>query len=396
MFKKILKCYDYKFIAALVVLSLIGLIMVYSASMVTAISRYGVSGDYFYKKQKLALIAGFIIFTLAAIVPYKIYQEKAVLKILLGVAVALLILVLAFGHTAGNAQSWFKIGPIAIQPLEITKLTLIIYLAAVFANKQEYINDLKRSILPPMLVVLFICFLIILQPDYGGALLILGTVAAIVLCSGISKKSIFKISLLGVIGTLVMLAVLLVTGNMDLLFSPGRLARFTGFLHPFENQQGDGYQLVNSYVAIGNGGILGMGLGQGIQKTGYLPESHTDFIMAIIAEELGFWGVLLVLGLLFFIIFKGLKTAIKCRDPFGALLAIGISVMMAVQVFVNLGAVTGLLPITGVTLPFISFGGSSLTLLMLAAGILTNVSMFNTYTQTYKSQSVEQAYIRNV
>lgn len=370
--------------------------MVYSASMVTAISRYGVSGDYFYKKQKLALIASFIIFTLSAIVPYKIYQEKAVLKILLGVAVALLILVLAFGHTAGNAQSWFKIGPIAIQPLEITKLTLIIYLAAVFANKQEYINDLKRSILPPMLVVLFICFLIILQPDYGGALLILGTVAAIVLCSGISKKSILKISLLGVIGTLIMLAVLLVTGNMDHLFSPGRLARFTGFLHPFENQQGDGYQLVNSYVAIGNGRILGMGLGQGIQKTGYLPESHTDFIMAIIAEELGFWGVLLVLGLLFFIIFKGLKTAIKCRDPFGALLAIGISVMMAVQVFVNLGAVTGLLPITGVTLPFISFGGSSLILLMLAAGILTNVSMFNTYTQTYKSQSMEQAYIRNV
>lgn len=396
MFKKILKCYDYKFIAALIVLSLIGLIMVYSASMVTAISRYGVSGDYFYKKQKLALIAGFILFTLAAIVPYKIYQEKAVLKFLLGVAISLLILVLAFGHTAGNAQSWFKIGPIAIQPLEITKLTLIIYLAAVFANKKEYINDLKRSILPPMVVVLFICFLIILQPDYGGALLILGTVAAIVLCSGISKKSILKISLLGLIGTLVMLAVLLVTGNIDLLFSPGRLARFTGFLHPFENQQGDGYQLVNSYVAIGNGGILGMGLGQGIQKTGYLPESHTDFIMAIIAEELGFWGVLLVLGLLFFIIFKGLKTAIKCRDPFGALLAIGISVMIAVQVFVNLGAVTGLLPITGVTLPFISFGGSSLTLLMLAAGILTNVSMFNTYTQTFKSHSMEQAYIRSV
>lgn len=117
-----------------------------------------------------------------------------------------------------------------------------------------------------MVVVLFICFLIILQPDYGGALLILGTVAAIVLCSGISKKSILKISLLGLIGTLVMLTVLLVTGNMDLLFSPGRLARFTGFLHPFENQQGDGYQLVNSYVAIGNGGILGMGLGQGVQK----------------------------------------------------------------------------------------------------------------------------------
>ncbi|MCM2979049.1 FtsW/RodA/SpoVE family cell cycle protein [Priestia aryabhattai] len=391
MVKNILKSYDYKFIATLVLLSMIGLMMVYSASMVTAISRYGVSGDYFYKKQRLALIAGFILFISTAIVPYKIYQEKVILKTLLGIAFALLLLVLVFGHTAGNAQSWFKVGPIAIQPLEITKLALIIYLAAAFSNKQNYINDLKRSILPPILVVFFLCFLIILQPDYGGALLILGTVSAIVLCSGISKKSILKIILMVIISMSIVFTVLLFTGNLEFVFSPGRLARFTGFLHPFENRQGDGYQLVNSYIAIGNGGLLGMGLGKGTQKTGYLPESHTDFIMAIIAEELGFWGVLIVLGLLFFIIFKGLISAIRCQDAFGSLLAIGISVMIAVQVLVNLGAVTGLLPITGVTLPFVSFGGSSLTLLMLAAGILTNVSMFNTYTQKYKNNLMKQA-----
>jgi len=254
MFKKILKCYDYKFIVALVILSLIGLVMVYSASMVTAVTRYGVEGDYFYQKQKLALIAGFFFFCITAFIPYKIYQEKKVLKILLGTVITLLALVLVFGHTAGNAQSWLVLGPIRIQPLELTKLTIIVYLAAVFANKQEYINDLKRSIIPPIVIVFFICFLIAMQPDYGGILLILGIVAAIVLCSGISKKSMFKIALLGVAGVVVMLLVLLVTGHIATVFSPVRLARFTGFLHPFENQQGDGYQLVNSYLAIGTGG----------------------------------------------------------------------------------------------------------------------------------------------
>ncbi|MGX4607813.1 FtsW/RodA/SpoVE family cell cycle protein [Priestia sp. JNUCC 25] len=396
MFKKILKCYDYKFIVALVILSLIGLVMVYSASMVTAVTRYGVEGDYFYQKQKLALIAGFFFFCITAFIPYKIYQEKKVLKILLGTVITLLALVLVFGHTAGNAQSWLVLGPIRIQPLELTKLTIIVYLAAVFANKQEYINDLKRSIIPPIVIVFFICFLIAMQPDYGGILLILGIVAAIVLCSGISKKSMFKIALLGVVGVLVMLLVLLVTGHIATVFSPVRLARFTGFLHPFENQQGDGYQLVNSYLAIGTGGLQGQGLGQGVQKAGYLPESHTDFIMAVIAEELGFWGVLIVLGLLLFIIVKGLIIAKKCKEPFGALLAIGISVMVGVQVFVNLGAVTGILPITGVTLPFVSYGGSSLTLLMLAMGVLTNISMLNKFQEKYKNESVKQNKLKSV
>ncbi|MGE7718541.1 cell division protein FtsW [Priestia megaterium] len=396
MFKKIIRCYDYKFIAALVVLCLIGLVMVYSASMVTAISRYGVAGDYFYQKQKLALIAGFFFFCMTAFIPYKIYQEKKVLKILLVTVIVLLALVLVFGHTAGNATSWLVLGPIRVQPLELTKLTVIVYLAAVFKNKQEYINDLKRSIIPPIFIVLFICFLIAMQPDYGGILLILGIVATIVLCSGISRKSMIKIALLGIIGIVVMLFVLLITGHIATVFSPVRLARFTGFLHPFANQQGDGYQLVNSYLAIGTGGLTGQGLGQGVQKAGYLPESHTDFIMAVIAEELGFWGVLMVLGLLLFIIVKGLIIAKKCKEPFGALLAIGISVMVGIQVFVNLGAVTGILPITGVTLPFVSYGGSSLTLLMLAMGVLTNISMLNKFQEKYKNGLVKQKKLKSV
>ena len=383
MVKKILKSYDYKFIVSIVLLSLIGLVMVYSSSMVTAVSRYDVSGDYFYQKQKIALIIGYFFFLAGAFVPYKIYQTKKILKILLGVVISLLVLVLAFGHTAGNAQSWFKIGPLTVQPLEFTKLTLIVYLSAALANKQDYINDLKRSIIPPLFVVLMICFLIALQPDYGGILLILGTVLSIVLCSGISLKTILKLGLVALVGIIVILIILLVTGHIDTVFSPVRLGRFTGFMHPFANQQKDGYQLVNSYLAIGSGGISGTGLGQSIQKAGYLPESHTDFIMAIIAEELGFWGVLIVLGLLFFIIFQGLRISISCKDPFGSLVAIGISVMIGVQAFVNLGAVTGILPITGVTLPFVSYGGSSLTLLMFAVGVLANISMFNKFKKKY-------------
>lgn len=235
-----------------------------------------------------------------------------------------------------------------------------------------------------------------MQPDYGGILLILGSVASIVLCSGISKKSMLKIALLGVAGVVVMLLVLLVTGHIATVFSPVRLARFTGFLHPFENQQGDGYQLVNSYLAIRTGGLQGQGLGQGVQKAGYLPESHTDFIMAVIAEELGFWGVLIVLGLLLFIIVKDLIIAKKCKEPFGALLAIGVSVMVGIQVFVNLGAVTGILTITGVTLPFMSYGGSSLTLFMLVMGVLTNISMLNKFQEKYKNESVKQTKLKSI
>ncbi|KSU88895.1 cell division protein FtsW [Bacillus sp. VT 712] len=389
MFKKILKCYDYKFIFAIVFLCLIGLLMVYSSSMITAITRYGVSADYFYQKQKIALILGLLIFCITSFVPYKIYSNKKLLQCSLLIVIMLLVAVLIFGHTAGNAQSWFKIGPLTIQPLEVTKLVLIIYLAAVLSKKQSYINDLKRSIMPPAMIVCLICFLIALQPDYGGILLILITCGSIVVCSGIELKTILKLVLLSIIIMFIVLLILLITGNLDIIFSPVRLGRFTSFMNPFEEELGNGYQLVNSYLAISNGGILGSGLGQSIQKAGYLPESHTDFIMAVIADELGFLGVVVVLFLLFFIVFRGLKISIQCQDSFGALLAVGISVMIGIQAFVNLGAVTGILPITGVTLPFISFGGSSLVLLLGSIGVVVNISMFNRFEKKYKYKRLE-------
>ena len=167
----------------------------------------------------------------------------------------------------------------------------------------------------------------------------------------------------------------LVTGNFSSIFSENKVSRFTGFADPFGTAGGDGYQLVNSLFAIGSGGITGVGLGDSVQKYGYLPESHTDFIMAIIAEELGIFGVGFVLLTLGFIVLRGFILSAKCKDPFGSLLLIGISSMIGIQVFINVGGVTGLIPITGITLPFISYGGSSLLLLMLSMGIYQNVIM---------------------
>jgi cell division protein FtsW len=173
----------------------------------------------------------------------------------------------------------------------------------------------------------------------------------------------------------------------DDIITKERIGRINGFLKPFEYEQDDGYHLVNSYLAIGSGGVKGQGIGQSIQKLGYLPEPHTDFIMAIIAEELGVFGVLFVLFGLAYIVLKGIYIAVRCKDPFGTLLAIGISSMIAIQSFINLGGVSGLIPITGVPLPFISYGGSSLLLLSLSMGILVNISMFVRYEQKYKKKS---------
>lgn len=397
MFKKILKSQDYKLIVALVVLCLIGLVMVYSSSMITSITRYHVAPDYFYKKQMGALLLGFFFFFFTAFfVPYKIFKEKMVILLILGFSLLLLVAVLILGHTAGNAKSWIVIGPLRIQPLEFAKLAVIVYLASAFTKKQEYINQLTRAIIPPIMIVVLICFLLAAQPDYGGVLLMLGTVAALVFCSGISVKTGFKIVLLGLLSAGLMFVLLWAFGQLGEVFSPTRLGRFTGFIDPFADPGGKGYQLVNSYLAIGSGGLGGEGLGQGVQKFGYLPESHTDFIMAVIAEELGFGGVIVVLGLLFFIVLQGLLIAKRCSDPFGSLLAIGISTMIGIQTFVNLGAVSGILPITGVTLPFVSYGGSSITLLLFSAGVLANISMVDKFKKKYKQNATKPTHLESV
>lgn len=379
MLKKMLKSYDYTLIIAVILISLFGLVMVYSASMVTAVTRYGLPSDYFFQKQKISLIIAMLFFLGTMLFPYKAYSHPKILMIITLGIMGMLGFVFVFGHTAGNAQSWIRFGTRAIQPSEFAKLAVIIYLGAVYTKKQSYITQFDKGVLPPILFTAVICLLVAIQPDFGTALIIVLIAVSMIASSGIGGKNFLKLSILGVL-----LAAL--ASPLFIFYSDHILSRVKGYTEPFKNIKEDGLQLANSYIAIGSGGLKGLGLGQGIQKYGYLPEPHTDFIMAVIAEELGLFGVIFVLFLLAFIVLKGFQISRKCDEPFGSLLAIGISSMIGIQSFINLGGVTGLIPITGVPLPFISYGGSSLLLLMISMGILVNISMFINFRQKYRNK----------
>ncbi|MBO8176384.1 MAG: FtsW/RodA/SpoVE family cell cycle protein [Bacillus sp. (in: Bacteria)] len=385
MFKRIIKSYDYSLIIVYFLLCLFGLIMIYSASMVTAIQIYGKESDFFYDKQKQHLIVSFVTFAIMAFLPYKLWGSKQLSKILVFGSFLVLILVLFFGHVSNNAQSWFTFGSRSIQPAEFVKLVVIIYLSSVYARKQSYINEFNVGVIPPIVFLVGLCFFVALQPDLGTAAIIFAIGCTIIICSGMNMKNIMRLAVLSLVFLLFFSPFIYM--KKDDIITKERIGRINGFLKPFEYEQDDGYHLVNSYLAIGSGGVKGQGIGQSIQKLGYLPEPHTDFIMAIIAEELGVFGVLFVLFGLAYIVLKGIYIAVRCKDPFGTLLAIGISSMIAIQSFINLGGVSGLIPITGVPLPFISYGGSSLLLLSLSMGILVNISMFVRYEQKYKKKS---------
>ncbi|WP_050616712.1 FtsW/RodA/SpoVE family cell cycle protein [Bacillus testis] len=382
MFKKIARSYDYSLIGSIILLSLFGLVMIYSASSVIGPERYGVESDYFFQKQRIHLILGFILFAFFAFLPYKLYQTKKVLQTIFFGSVAVLALLFVIGHTSNNAQSWLKIGGMVIQPSEFIKLGMIIYLSAVYAKKQSYINNFNLAVMPPIIFLGAVCSLIVMQPDFGTALIIFLIATTVILSCGMGMKNIMK--LVGILLALGLLISPLVLIKKDSIFTDNRMGRINSFLNPFEYEKGEGYQLVNSYIAIGSGGVTGKGLGDSIQKYGYLPEPHTDFIMAIISEELGIFGVGFVLLSLGFIVMKGYRIAGKCHDPFGSLLAIGITSMIGIQSFINLGGLTGLIPITGVPLPFVSYGGSSIFLLAISMGVLVNVSMFTKYENNYK------------
>lgn len=379
--KTFLKYHDYPLIIAVMLLSLFGLVMVYSASMITAVVRFHTASDYFFQKQKWAWIIGACMFLFTAFVPYKHYARKKFLQFVFFVMPLPLIYVLLFGHTANNATSWIKLGPVNVQPAEFAKIGLIVYLSGVLANKQKKLIASPQEALFPIYYMLFICLLIFLQPDAGTMLVIVAICLTIILSSATSKWLLIKQGVL--FGIVFLLSLPFI---YDKVFTEVRKARLYSFLDPFAYAQKEGYQLINSYFAIANGGLKGLGLGQGIQKYGYLPEAHTDFIMAVIAEELGLFGVSFVLILLSFIVLRGFVIARRCPDAFGSLLAIGISAMIGIQASINLGGVTGIIPLTGVPLPFVSYGGSSLVLLMMSAGVLANISAVTTYEQKHKTK----------
>lgn len=366
MIKKLLKHYDYSILVVMLLLTGFGLVMVYSAGSVwsTLIFHAG-SPDYFFIHQLIWLSLAVPAGVAGLVIPYPAYRY--VVKILIGGSLLLLLALYFAGQTFNNAQSWLSLGLFNLQPSEIVKVTLIIYLASVFSNKQNDIENFRTSVAPPLIIVLLFFFIIAVQPDFGTAAIIITIAAVMFLCSGLKFSHLTLLA--GAAGAAVLLF-------FSKFLSQNQLGRFAAAYDPFSVADSTGRQLINSYIAIASGGLTGKGLGKSIEKTGFLPEPHTDFIISIIGEELGLLGILFVILCIAYLVFRGFVTAIRCKDVFGSLLAVGVSSMLAIQTFVNLGAATGLLPVTGVTLPFVSYGGSSLIVMAFSVCVLTNISAF--------------------
>ncbi|AMW98304.1 MULTISPECIES: FtsW/RodA/SpoVE family cell cycle protein [Rummeliibacillus] len=376
-FKKYAKYFDYPLFFTFVLLCLFGLVMIYSSSMFWAVNTLGQAPDYFYKRQLVNLILAMVTFLIGFIIPYKRYKDRSMMLFIIGAMLFLLIAVFFVGYSPGNsgAKSWLNLGLFNLQPSELAKLGMILYFAAFFTKKRETgkIDIINESIVPPIGVFMVVLFFIALEPDMGAIGLLTIIVLSVMAASGMKFKTFGKI-----IGTLIggMLAVfLLLFIFKDSFFTERRMGRLKAYLDPFKDADAFGYQMVNGYYAIGSGGVKGLGLGQSVQKMGYLPEPQTDFILAIISEELGTFGIAVVLFGLGFIVYRSMRIAIKAKDPLARMIAAGVGSWIGIQTFVNVGGLSGIIPLTGVPLPFISYGGTSVILLSLAMGILANVSM---------------------
>ena len=339
-----------------------GLIMVLSASSVSSFAQHGDSFRYFQRQAAYAVI-GVGALWMTSRMRYEVWRRLAVPLLVLTIAMLALVLSPSAGVEAYGASRWFELGPVTVQPSEIAKLALVVFAAAVLARKWGKLDDIGHLLVPLLPVGLLVCGMVMLQPDLGTTLIISGSVVLLVFVAGIRLR---YLVVAGVLGSVV---------GMGLIMSaPYRRVRFLSFLHPWEDVQGRGYQLAQSLIALGSGGLTGVGLGASRQKWQYVPNAHTDFIFAILGEELGLIGEIVVLVAFCTLIYAGLKIATRTTDVFSRLLAAGIVSWFGLQALVNLGAVTGLLPITGVPLPLLSYGGSSLVVSLAAVGILVNIA----------------------
>ncbi|QHS22167.1 stage V sporulation protein E [Virgibacillus sp. MSP4-1] len=342
----------------------IGVVMVYSSSAIW--SSYKFEDPFFYaKRQLLFAVIGLIAMYFMMNIPYQKWREYSNLILIICFVLLIAVLIPGIGLERNGAKSWIGIGAFSIQPSEFMKIGLIIFMAKILSDNQKYITTFKQGFLPAMLLVFVPFGLIMLQPDLGTGMVLVGTCFVMIFIAGGKISHFMGLGMIGVIGFIGLV-----------LSAPYRISRIQAFLNPWEDPLGDGFQIIQSLYAIGPGGLMGMGLGQSLQKFFYLPEPQNDFIFAILAEELGFIGGSFVILLFFLLMWRGIRIALGAQDLFGSLLALGIIGMIIIQVFINISVVIGLIPVTGITLPFISYGGSSLTLTLLSMGILLNISRY--------------------
>lgn len=358
---------DFILVILTLLLLTIGLIMVYSASAVWA--TYKFDDSFFFAKRQL-LFAGVGVIAMFFIMNVDYWTWRTWSKMLIIICFFLLVAVLipGIGMERNGSRSWIGVGAFSIQPSEFMKLAMIAFLAKFLSENQKKITSFKKGLVPSLGLVFTAFGIIMLQPDLGTGTVMVGTCIVMIFVSGARVVHFAWLGLLGVAGFVALV-----------LSAPYRIKRITSFLDPWEDPLGSGFQIIQSLYAIGPGGLFGQGLGQSRQKFFYLPEPQTDFIFAILAEELGFIGGSLVILLFGLLLWRGVRIALGAPDLYGSFLAIGIITMVAIQVMINIGVVTGLMPVTGITLPFLSYGGSSLTLMLMAMGVLLNVSRYSKY-----------------
>lgn len=373
---------DFQLLILTLLLVGFGLIMVFSSSSSLAVfsKRYDYDPLFFARRQFIFAVAGTFVMLVAMNINYKKYKKLFIPVFFL--SLLMLVLVVALGRSTNGASSWFNLfsGKLGIQPTELAKIATIVYLAALISKKGERIRQWKGGFFPVLIIVGIVAGLIMLQPDLGSTFILVATSGLIIYAGGASLKHITACI------SLVALGLALTIGVGSLLDSISgsdaeqaassnyKVGRIEAYLNPFKDQSGTGYNLVQSLIAIGQGGVTGAGYGEGVQKLHYLPNPYNDFIFSVIAEEFGFIGTSIFLLMYLYFIWRGILIALRCPDPFGTLTGIGIMGLIAIQAFINIGGVTNTIPITGVTLPFISYGGSSLLVMMLAMGIMLSIS----------------------
>ncbi len=340
----------------------IGIIFIYSASGVSAFEDKGDSA-YFLKRHVTFLVMGSFLTFLTMQSDYRLLRSIAKPLLLTTIFLLILVLIPGIGKATFGARRWFNFGFFSFQPSELAKLTVIIYAADFLARKRHKLHSFVHGFLPLIMVTGFICLLVIKQPDLGTTVLLMTSVLLMMYLAGVKYLHLCSM----IVAALPVVYILIVK-------VPYRWARIQAFLDPWKDSQGIGFQLTQSQIALGSGGLLGVGLGQSAQKLFYLPAAHTDFIFSIIGEETGLLGTLAVILLLIAFIWQGARIVKRTADPFGHFLAAGIVIMMGLQSAVNVGVSIGALPTKGLPLPFISYGGSALIFTMLAVGLLLNIS----------------------
>lgn len=342
-----------------------GIVIVYSASSVFSLYNYG-TDTYFVKKQVMWAVIGLVAMLFTMNVPYTFYKKHFLTIALIIFLLLLAVLIPGIGVLRNGARSWINLGVGLLQPAEFAKLAIIIYLSALIAKKGGKIRDLKTGLLPVLVIVSILCMMIAIQPDFGSAAILMMTAVTVIVAGGANLKHLFMFGIpVGIVGFLF------------IILSEYRRNRLLHFGDPWADGLsglGHGYQLAHSYFALAHGGITGAGFGKSIEKYLYLPEAQTDFIFSIMAEELGFIGACIFLLVYLFFLWRILVIALRVKDTFATLVGVGVVSMIFIQAFINVGGVTGLIPITGVPLPFISYGGSSLLVCLISIGIVLSIS----------------------